>query len=75
MARTKLKQLTEECCTEADALGHVDGAQRLEDHLHQFLSNCNEIKSSHINIFWSGNTSKDGNVGVTVPMANGKNQK
>ena len=31
MARQSLKQLYEECCTEADALGVVDGITKLED--------------------------------------------
>ena len=42
MARQSLKQLYEECCTEADALGVVD---ELEDCLYSFLARMQPGKS------------------------------
>jgi hypothetical protein len=46
LARNALKQLIEECCTEANGLGRVDGLLRLEDNLQLFLSQSSSIKSS-----------------------------
>ena len=69
LARNALKQLIEECCAEADGLGHVDGLLRLEDNLKLFLSQCSAIKSSKAK-------SSSGNkcVRQTVPMTHGKYQ-
>ena len=75
LARNSLRQLIEECCSEADGLGHVDGLLRLEDHLKLFLSQCSVIKSSKRKASSEG--SQDDSierVRQTVPMTNGKYQ-
>ena len=35
----------EECCTEADNLGHLTGQNQLENHLKSFLAHCNGINA------------------------------
>jgi hypothetical protein len=75
LARNSLKQLIEECCSEANGLGCVDGLLRKEDNLKLFLSQCSVIKSS------KRKTSSEGSqddsierIRQTVPMTNGKYQ-
>ena len=46
MARISLKQLWEECCMEADNLGHEEGEIKIEDHLKLFLGYCNRTNAS-----------------------------
>ena len=70
MARQSLKQLYEECCTEADALGVVD---ELEDCLYSFLASCNRMNATTRKV---GDESQDqdstNKTGVTVPMTHAK---
>jgi len=74
LARNSLKQLIEECCSEADGLGRVDGLLRLEDHLKLFLSQCSAMKSSKGKATSEGQDNSIKRVRQTVPMTNGKYQ-
>jgi hypothetical protein len=73
LARNSLKQLIEECCTEADGLGRVDGVLRLEENLRLFLSQCSSIKSSKANSEGARDDSIEC-VRPIVPMTHGKYQ-
>ena len=72
MARQSLKQLYEECCTEADALGVVDGIRKLEDCLNSFLASCNTINASRKVGGQSQEQDLTKKTGDTVPMTHGK---
>ena len=72
MARQSLKQLFGECCTEADALGVVDGFTKLEDCLNSFLAHCNKIRASTKDSEQSQNQQLTKKTGDTVPMTHGK---
>jgi len=72
MARQSLKQLYEECCTEADALGVVDGIRKLEDCLKSFLASCNTINASRKVGGQSQEQDLTKKTGDTVPMTHGK---
>jgi hypothetical protein len=75
LARNSLKQLIEECCSEADGLGRVDGLLRLEDHLKLFLSQCCAIKYSKEKATSEGQDDDSiEHVHQAVPMTNGKYQ-
>ncbi len=78
LARNSLKQLIDECCSEADGLGRVNGLIRLEDHLKLFLSQCSAMKSSNEKATSEGQddsiNDSVNHVRQTVPMTNGKYQ-
>jgi hypothetical protein len=74
-ARESLKQLFQECCTEADLLGPVDGHAKLEDNLKLFLSHCNTVRASRLGITHQSIKDRTPNTtspGRTVPMTHGK---
>ena len=75
-ARESLKQLFQECCTEADLLGPVDGHAKLEDNLKLFLSHCNTVRATS-RLGMTNQSIKDGTHNTTsprrtVPMTHGK---
>ena len=75
MARHSLKQLLEECCTEADALGFFDGVSKLEDCLKSFMAYANTIHASR-NVSEQSQHQQQltKTMGDRVPMTHGKYQ-
>lgn len=65
MSRVSLKQLWEECCTEADNRGRSEGQNLLEKHLQSFLAHCNGK-----NAIMSTNTHTD-----TCPLSENKKRR
>ena len=65
MSRVSLKQLWEECCTEADNRCCLEGQNLLEKHLQSFLAHCNGK-----NAIMSTNTHTD-----TCPLSENKKRR
>jgi hypothetical protein len=76
-ARISLKQLLEECCTEADVLGLEDGLIQLEDRLQSFLCHCSQTNakvntgSESLGISSWPCTPLSPRKGRTIPMTHG----